>query len=57
MIINIIIIGYIALMILSSLLQIILIGKPSKPTTAGGVIGNIIITATFLIALFIKLNG
>lgn len=55
MIINIIIIAYVILAVLSSLAQIVLIGKIREPITPGTAIANIIIVATFLIALYFKI--
>lgn len=55
MIFNIIIVGYVVLMIWSMLLQITLIGKKREPMTAGEVITNIILATLFLIGLYFKL--
>ncbi|MDG6130817.1 hypothetical protein [Lactococcus formosensis] len=55
MIVNIIIITYIILIILSALLQIAIIGEDRKPLTAGSVITNIVLAAIFVIALYVKL--
>jgi hypothetical protein len=55
MIVNIIIITYVILLILSTLLQIVIIGEDRKPLTAGNVIANIILVALFVIALYAKL--
>ncbi len=54
MILDIIIIGYIVLMIMSTLARIILIGEHTKPITASNVIFNLIINATFIVALCFK---